>query len=417
MPDPKAREHPRSVIGSLRAYWPLVVPCVLAQVALGVFAARSYFAQHNTLAANGNWVSTKTTLARGLNGSYSFVTGLQALAGEKLDLSAWHGFQEVIHRREIEAPRRIEFDFELSPGADLAVLFNRDPEAGASGVRLSATERRSSCYFVANADGEFLSRQPLRRATFASDVEHRVRILLRADELDVEVDGEPVGTFSFARRRPAIVRFPGQGRERRHRQDYGLPVIDSNQRLLDLDDSGFLWWDKVHFTNYGHRVMARLMAEELRAIGLPAPAAPPGLNAPAGATEPPTATGPPTTSGPAAARAPDVPAPPPPASLTGTWDARVADGYGERYTLRFQIDDDDGALGGRFEVVDRGAGGTLSGTRGDGPVRLELAWAEPCNDVVWTLFARRQGPRLVGGFAGAMCTGEMAAGWVVATPG
>ncbi len=38
--------------------------------------------------------------------------------------------------------------------------------------------------------------------------------------------------------------------------EYHLPVIDLHQCLLENYDSGFLWWDFVHPTSYGHALAA-----------------------------------------------------------------------------------------------------------------------------------------------------------------
>ena len=74
---------------ALKSYGAILLTCVVVQVLFCVVAGRSYLSRHNTLVTNGNWVSTKTTLDRGLNGSFAFITQPQALAGGGLDLGAW----------------------------------------------------------------------------------------------------------------------------------------------------------------------------------------------------------------------------------------------------------------------------------------------------------------------------------------
>lgn len=47
---------------------------------------------------------------------------------------------------------------------------------------------------------------------------------------------------------------------------YGVPVIDVHGYLAGKQDSGFLWWDFVHLTSFGQRLVAEKLAADLPAL-------------------------------------------------------------------------------------------------------------------------------------------------------
>ena len=44
--------------------------------------------------------------------------------------------------------------------------------------------------------------------------------------------------------------------------DLGLPVIETHDWLVERRDQGFLWWDRVHLTPFGQRLLARRLFDE-----------------------------------------------------------------------------------------------------------------------------------------------------------
>ncbi len=49
---------------------------------------------------------------------------------------------------------------------------------------------------------------------------------------------------------------------------YDVPVIDTQGLLARREDDGFLWWDQVHLTSFGHRLFAEHLVEALEQIGI-----------------------------------------------------------------------------------------------------------------------------------------------------
>src|SRR5204863_7206717 len=132
---------------------------------------------------------TKTELARGVTGAFSYLTGRQTLRGGQLHLAAWHGFNEVVHREELDRPARIEFDFVLGQTAWLVVLFDRDRDGRAAGVRLSSHPGYPNAFLDIAADGAFLSRQEIPSRRVETPGTHHADLRIEPERVVVSVDG------------------------------------------------------------------------------------------------------------------------------------------------------------------------------------------------------------------------------------
>ena len=175
--------------GSVRAAGPVLLIALAIQALLGWVGARAYLTDHNTLLANGRWSSTKVELEKGLNGSYSFIHELQSLAGGRLNVAAWHGFQEVLWKEEVEDLRSLEFDFELLEKGAFAAILDRAAAGGPyTAVRFSGAG--NSALFRVSEQGEFLSRRSVSRKPLPSNRVHRARIEIGDGQVAVFVDGE-----------------------------------------------------------------------------------------------------------------------------------------------------------------------------------------------------------------------------------
>ena len=89
----------------------------------------------NTLYQNGQWMPTKVSFKKNLEGGLDFYFSRTALAQGHLNLSCWHGYQEVVYKKGI-TPGEIDFDFKLSENAYIVFEFNKDANQF-SGIRLS----------------------------------------------------------------------------------------------------------------------------------------------------------------------------------------------------------------------------------------------------------------------------------------
>ncbi|MDH3745675.1 MAG: SGNH/GDSL hydrolase family protein [Acidobacteriota bacterium] len=190
----------------------ILLVCIVVQVLLGGVASKIYLAQHNTLHANGKWVSTKTQLERGLMGAFSFVTERQSLAGGALNLGAWHGNQEVFYHRPVTEVQAIKFDFQIDEDGYVVVLFDGEPEGGSAGVRFGAGPRHPSAFLEVTADGEFLRKELLDERSVEGKAWHRARIELEAGRVIAKIDGRELSAFNYERQTGRLVGFRGGGR-------------------------------------------------------------------------------------------------------------------------------------------------------------------------------------------------------------
>lgn len=92
----------RRLEGSVR--WPadIIVLNLVLVLLLSMVAASTYALYRNTLGYHPEWVSTKPTLKKAVMGALAYVSLQQALAGNRLNLGAWFGFQEVVFQRPLD---------------------------------------------------------------------------------------------------------------------------------------------------------------------------------------------------------------------------------------------------------------------------------------------------------------------------
>jgi lysophospholipase L1-like esterase len=188
---------------------PLLAALAL-QLGLALVLARVVGASRQSLERDGHWVSTKATLERGVIGAQEFLRGRQATAGQRLNLGAWHGYQEVVYREPID-PVEIACSIVLHGKAHASVVFDRTP-AGFAGMRLSADPDRPSMLFRASPQGEFLERAPLGLPPLAAHQPHEVKVEFGEGTVSLTLDGRRLGPWPAAVTVPHQVGFRGGGR-------------------------------------------------------------------------------------------------------------------------------------------------------------------------------------------------------------
>lgn len=189
----------------------LLVATATLQIALALLLAHGYLSAHNTLHNNGNWVSTKATLARGVMGAQAFVFELQPLAHGYLNLAAWHGFQEIVTREAFD-PASVEFRFFLEANSLLSVFF-REPDGRSTGIRLSKTRRYPSMLYSAAPDGEFTRKAPFKKlGRFTVGEWHRARLELEGGKLSLFLDDRNAKTLPVDLQAPLRIGFRGTRR-------------------------------------------------------------------------------------------------------------------------------------------------------------------------------------------------------------
>ena len=157
----------------------------------------------NTLLLHQEWRVSKVLVEMELMGAPSYLKGTQALAGNSLNLNAWHGYQEVMNRHEMR-PREVSFRFMLGENGWLCFIFNRvrvfDYEDGRyHALRISTRADRPSELLEVNGLGEFLN-----RTRFAADgrvtpgIWHELLLVWENSELAIYLDKEQVDRLNVA---------------------------------------------------------------------------------------------------------------------------------------------------------------------------------------------------------------------------
>jgi len=150
--------------------------------------------QDNTLLNNRRWIVWKKRLATELMDVMPYLNGTQALAGNRLNLHAWHGYQEVLYRNKLE-PREVSFDFFLGPEAYLVFVFNKD-YTNFHGIRFSAAPSRPGAFLFCDLGGKFLAKEPSEPLRVPSGVKHHACVRFNPQGVHVTLDGASLGDFS-----------------------------------------------------------------------------------------------------------------------------------------------------------------------------------------------------------------------------
>jgi len=145
----------------------------------------------NTLENNGQWVSTKATLNKGVIGGVAYAITPVALNRSQLNLGALFGFQEVLTREPVRA-REISFDLSLAPDSYATLLYHKGP-AGSSGLRLSRNPHSPSAHLKIDPQGQFLERVPFEPKL--KDGWNHFRAIFSPGETSLYASGQFVGKF------------------------------------------------------------------------------------------------------------------------------------------------------------------------------------------------------------------------------
>ena len=155
---------------------------------LTVLATTLLSLTRNTLKKNGRWLVSKALVETDLMGAQPYLEGTQALAHNRLNLGAWHGFQEVLFKKKL-VPQEVSFRFLPSWNGYLVFIFNKGPD-NFEGIRLSSDPDRESAYFTALGTGEFLEKRPLHLEDLECETWHHCCISFAENGLTVDLDGE-----------------------------------------------------------------------------------------------------------------------------------------------------------------------------------------------------------------------------------
>jgi len=137
--------------------WLMVLGVCFGYLTLAL--AGVYLLLNNTLYNNERWDSTKTDLDYFAIGSVSFMRKNQALSRCRLDLGAWHGYQEVLFKTPVVF-HEIEFEFLLRPEAYLTFIIDKNKDHF-SGIRLGVNSAFPNALIAGQHDKGFRIKSPI----------------------------------------------------------------------------------------------------------------------------------------------------------------------------------------------------------------------------------------------------------------
>lgn len=182
--------------------------------------------QKNSLYSNGSWESIKINMHKGLVGAVAFFTTRTALAGNKLDLGAWHGYNQLMLKQSFQ-PQEVSFTLDLDYPADITFIFDSDA-TGFRGLRLSRNLRLKNEYIEADQKGNILNRQILH-TPFNLAQKSKIELKFEKSELIVKINGE-VETLKVAA--PQLKRLGFRSQTQKYAVIDDLRIVDKNSKIF-----------------------------------------------------------------------------------------------------------------------------------------------------------------------------------------
>lgn len=191
----------------IRSAWTLPALVLLAFALLPLPALHLLGTVSDTLADKPQWEVSKVRAEGQLMGSAKYRDMPQAMAGEHLNLEAWHGCQEVLSAASIQ-PARLQFRFRYAPNGFLSLRFGVGAKRGYA-LRVSNDPHHPGGFFDVAYTGEFLHRLALPALDCAPDRWHTLELRLDSDGGTVLIDEAPAGSLPGPLVLPGKVGFWG----------------------------------------------------------------------------------------------------------------------------------------------------------------------------------------------------------------
>jgi lysophospholipase L1-like esterase len=188
----------------------------------------------NILLLHPEWISSKRLLANPPMGGIEAYFSRNILYRNRLNLHAWHGFNEILLNR-VFSLGLLRFKFFLGDDGYLNVVLNKNKDSFC-GVRLSGNPKFPSMFFQARTDGKFLLRKPIQNLVVSRGW-HASRMTLEGKSLVVECDGVVRGRFSVEPLRQQVIGF---------RSGNNVAIVDD----VEVSDSDGKLVQRENFRNH-----------------------------------------------------------------------------------------------------------------------------------------------------------------------
>lgn len=144
----------------------------------------SYSTLNNTIDKNSNWISSKYDLGRPIIGGGEYIWETQALSKNRLDLSAWYGYNELLSKNFFK-PSIVEFDFFLDEGQYFYFVFNKNINDSTM-LRFSNSQDFPSAHLTVKESGEFSSQELINLNNYISKKWYHV-IIKQINENNISI--------------------------------------------------------------------------------------------------------------------------------------------------------------------------------------------------------------------------------------
>ena len=188
----------------------------------------------NILLLHPEWISSKRLLANAPMGADEAYFSRNILNRNRLNLHAWHGFNEILLDR-VFSLGPLRFKFFLGDNAYLNIVFNKNKDSFC-GVRFSRNPKFPSMFFQARTDGEFLLHKPIQNLVLSQGW-HASRMTFEGKSLVVECDGIVRGKFPVEPLRQQVIGF---------RSGNNVAIVDD----VEVSDSDGKLVQRENFRNH-----------------------------------------------------------------------------------------------------------------------------------------------------------------------
>jgi lysophospholipase L1-like esterase len=189
----------------------------------------------NVLLLHPEWISSKRLLANTPMGANEAYFSRNILYRNRLNLHAWHGFNEILLNR-VFSPGLLRFKFFLGDNGYLNIVFNKNKDSFC-GVRLSRNPKFPSMFFQARTDGKFLLHKPIQNLVLSQGW-HASRMTFEGKSLVVECDGLVRGKFPVEPLRQQVIGFRS-GNNVAIVDD--VEILDSDRKLVQRENFRNHW--------------------------------------------------------------------------------------------------------------------------------------------------------------------------------
>ncbi len=177
---------------------------LLSSIAIAVTVTSIVAYSNNALIVHPEWILGKELAANPLMGSGSAFSTRNLLNRNRLNLSVWHGYQELLLNR-IFQPGRIRYEFNLDDDGYLYVIFNRNA-GGYAGIRISRNARFASRFFRATHRGEFTETVAIDAPPITADW-HSAELEFAPSFVTLMIDGARAGQFDISTMPEQVIGF------------------------------------------------------------------------------------------------------------------------------------------------------------------------------------------------------------------